>query len=77
MSDDAEQLGQEDVEDEGQAVVDRVQVGAEPVQDSSERGDVKEFNLAKKEATYEVHLRNLPNLTGWFLVRLFLQGTRD
>ena len=58
MSDDAEQLGQEDVEDEGQAVVDRVQVGAEPVQDSSERGDVKEFNLSRKEVTFEAEAFN-------------------
>ena len=58
MSDDAEQLGQEDVEDEGQAVVDRVQVGAEPVQDSSERGDVKEFNLGMKEVTFEAEAFN-------------------
>ena len=58
MSDDAEQLGQEDVEDEGQAVVDRVQVGAEPVQDSPERGDVKEFNLGRKEVTFEAEAFN-------------------
>lgn len=56
MPDHTEQLCQEDVEDEGQAVVDRVQVGTEPVQDSSKWSDVKEFDLERSQDR-DFHLR--------------------
>lgn len=38
----AEDVGQENVEDEGQRVVDAVQVRGETVEDASQRSDVKE-----------------------------------
>jgi len=47
VADDAEQLGQEDVEDEGQAVVDGVQVRAEAIQDPAQRRHVEEADLEK------------------------------
>ena len=45
MSDNPEQLSQENVEDEGQAVVHSVQVGAEPVENPAQWCSVEESNL--------------------------------
>ena len=45
MSNDAEKLRQKDVQDEGKAVVHGVQVGAEPVEDSTEWSCVEKDNL--------------------------------
>lgn len=50
MADDAEQLGQEDVQDEGQAVVDGVQVRAEAIQDPAQRRHVEEPDLEDKQS---------------------------
>jgi hypothetical protein len=48
VSNDAEELRQKDVQDEGKAVVHGVQVGAEPVEDSAERSCVEKDNLENK-----------------------------
>jgi hypothetical protein len=45
VSNDAEELRQKDVQDEGKAVVHGVQVGAEPVEDSTEWSCVEKDNL--------------------------------
>jgi len=53
MADNSKKLCQEDVEDEGQAVVNGVQVGAEPVKNPSERCYVKKSDL-KSEGMLEL-----------------------
>ena len=45
MSNNPKELSQEDVEDEWQAVVHSVQVGAEPVENPAQRSRVEESNL--------------------------------
>ena len=45
MSNNPKELSQEDVEDEGQAVVHSVQVRAEPVENPAQRSRVEESNL--------------------------------
>ena len=52
MADNSKKLGQEDVEDERQAVVNGVQVGAEPVENPPERSCVKESDLKSKSEKY-------------------------